>query len=67
MSSPRKTRPAASGITWRSPSSVSTELPDSGYMRAKAAQEKLIVQSRLPYSIVRATQFHDSPRPSSLR
>lgn len=34
-------------------------LPDSGYMRAKAAQEKLIVQSRLPYSIVRATQFHE--------
>jgi uncharacterized protein YbjT (DUF2867 family) len=34
-------------------------LPDSGYMRAKAAQEKLIVESRLPYSIVRATQFHE--------
>ncbi len=33
------------------------ELPDSGYMRAKVAQEKLVEQSDLPYSIVRATQF----------
>ncbi len=32
-------------------------LPDSGYMRAKVAQEKLITGSGLPYSIVRATQF----------
>lgn len=32
---------------------------ESGYMRAKIAQEKLIVQSRLPYSIVRATQFFE--------
>jgi uncharacterized protein YbjT (DUF2867 family) len=32
-------------------------LPDSGYMRAKGAQEKLITESGLPYSIVRATQF----------
>jgi uncharacterized protein YbjT (DUF2867 family) len=32
-------------------------LPDSGYMRAKIAQEKLITESGLPYSIVRATQF----------
>ena len=34
-------------------------LPDSGYMRAKVAQEKLITESGLPYSIVRATQFAD--------
>ena len=33
------------------------ELPDSGYMRAKAAQEKLIEEAAIPYSIVRATQF----------
>jgi uncharacterized protein YbjT (DUF2867 family) len=33
------------------------DLPDSGYMRAKVAQEKLIVDSGLAYSIVRATQF----------
>jgi uncharacterized protein YbjT (DUF2867 family) len=32
-------------------------LPDSGYLRAKVAQERLIVASGLPYSIVRATQF----------
>ena len=33
------------------------ELPESGYMRAKAAQEKLIESATTPYSIVRATQF----------
>jgi uncharacterized protein YbjT (DUF2867 family) len=32
-------------------------LPESGYMRAKVAQEKLITESGLPYSVVRATQF----------
>ena len=34
-------------------------VPDSGYMRAKAAQEKLIKESGTPYSIVRATQFYE--------
>jgi uncharacterized protein YbjT (DUF2867 family) len=34
-------------------------LPDSGYLRAKVAQEKAIVDSGLPYTIVRATQFHE--------
>jgi uncharacterized protein YbjT (DUF2867 family) len=33
------------------------ELPESGYMRAKAAQEKLIEEAGIPYSIIRATQF----------
>ncbi|GBE63690.1 LysR family transcriptional regulator [Mycobacterium sp. MFM001] len=33
------------------------QLPDSGYLRAKVAQEKLIEESGVPYSIVRATQF----------
>jgi uncharacterized protein YbjT (DUF2867 family) len=33
--------------------------PDSGYMRAKVAQEKLIEESGNPYSIVRATQFFE--------
>jgi uncharacterized protein YbjT (DUF2867 family) len=33
------------------------QIPDSGYMRAKAAQEKLIEQAGIAYSIVRATQF----------
>ncbi|MBZ2195044.1 SDR family oxidoreductase [Occultella gossypii] len=35
------------------------ELPDSGYLRAKVAQESLIENSGLPYSIVRATQFFE--------
>ena len=34
-------------------------LPDSGYFRAKVAQEKLIKESPIPYSIVRATQFFE--------
>ena len=34
-------------------------LPDSGYMRAKVAQERLIEGGKVPYTIVRATQFHD--------
>jgi uncharacterized protein YbjT (DUF2867 family) len=34
-------------------------LPNSGYLRAKVAQEKLIEESGLPYSIVRATQFFE--------
>jgi uncharacterized protein YbjT (DUF2867 family) len=32
-------------------------LPDSGYFRAKVAQERIITGSGLPYSILRATQF----------
>lgn len=34
-------------------------VPASGYLRAKAAQEKLITESGAPYSIVRATQFFE--------
>src|SRR3954462_7647926 len=34
-------------------------LPDSGYLRAKVAQEQLIRNSTIPYSIVRATQFFE--------
>lgn len=34
-------------------------LPDSGYMRAKVAQEKLIKDSLIPYTILRATQFFE--------
>ncbi|MBO0677320.1 NAD(P)H-binding protein [Mycolicibacterium sp. S2-37] len=34
-------------------------LPESGYMRAKAVQEKAVSESGLPYTIVRATQFHE--------
>jgi uncharacterized protein YbjT (DUF2867 family) len=31
--------------------------PENGYFRAKVAQEKLIVASGIPYTIIRATQF----------
>jgi uncharacterized protein YbjT (DUF2867 family) len=34
-------------------------LPDSGYLRAKVAQENLIKASKIPYTIVRSTQFFD--------
>ena len=34
-------------------------IPDSGYMRAKIAQEKLIQSAAIPYTIVRATQFFE--------
>ncbi|KMO82839.1 SDR family oxidoreductase [Mycolicibacterium chlorophenolicum] len=34
-------------------------LPDSGYMRAKVVQERTVADSGLPYTIVRATQFHE--------
>lgn len=39
---------------------VGTErLTDSGYMRAKVVQESLIKESKIPYSIVHATQFFE--------
>ena len=37
----------------------SDRLPDSGYLRAKVAQEELIKASSIPYSIVRSTQFFE--------
>src|SRR6185312_5433296 len=33
--------------------------PDNAYFRAKAAQEKLITESSIPFSIVHATQFFE--------
>jgi uncharacterized protein YbjT (DUF2867 family) len=33
--------------------------PDSGYLRAKLAQENLITASGIPYTILRATQFFE--------
>jgi uncharacterized protein YbjT (DUF2867 family) len=33
--------------------------PDNGYFRAKVAQEKLIENSKIPYTIIRSTQFID--------
>jgi uncharacterized protein YbjT (DUF2867 family) len=36
---------------------VGIERTDNGYFRAKVAQEKLIETSRIPYTIIRSTQF----------
>lgn len=37
----------------------SERLPNSGYLRAKVAQETLIKESKIPYTIVRSTQFFE--------
>jgi uncharacterized protein YbjT (DUF2867 family) len=52
---------AAAGVRHHVALSVvnADRLPDSGYMRAKAAQETLIKESKIPYSILRATQFFE--------
>ena len=52
---------AAAGVGHHVALSVvgSDRVPDSGYLRAKVAQEKLIKNSSIPYSIVRATQFFE--------
>lgn len=52
---------AAAGVAHHVVLSVvgTNRLPDSGYFRAKLAQEKLIKQSSIPYSIVHATQFFE--------
>ena len=52
---------AAAGVGHHVALSVvgSDRLPDSGYLRAKVAQEELIKESSIPYSIVRATQFFE--------
>lgn len=52
---------AAAGVTHHvALSVVGTErLSESGYFRAKIAQEKLIKESSIPYSIVHATQFFE--------
>jgi uncharacterized protein YbjT (DUF2867 family) len=51
----------AAGVThYVALSVVGTErMEDSPYMRAKVAQEKLIRESGIPYSIVHATQFFE--------
>jgi uncharacterized protein YbjT (DUF2867 family) len=36
--------------------------PDSGYLRAKVAQEKLIDGASIPYTVLRATQFFEFVR-----
>ena len=52
---------AAAGVGHHVALSVvgSQRLPDSGYLRAKVAQETLIEGSSIPFSIVRATQFFE--------
>ena len=52
---------AAAGVRHHVALSVvgTDRLSGSGYMRAKIAQEKLIEQSSIPYSIVHATQFFE--------
>ena len=52
---------AAAGVGHHVAVSVvgSDRAPDSGYLRAKLAQEKLIAGSRTPYTIVRSTQFFE--------
>src|SRR5207248_8185808 len=37
----------------------SDRLPDSGYLRAKVAQEAEIAAGSIPYTILRATQFFE--------
>src|SRR5438874_4725833 len=52
---------AAAGVRHHVALSVvgSERLLESGYFRAKIAQENLIKSSSIPYSIVRATQFFE--------
>jgi uncharacterized protein YbjT (DUF2867 family) len=52
---------AAAGVAHHVALSVvgSDRLTESGYFRAKIAQEKLIQDSPIPYSIVHATQFFE--------
>jgi uncharacterized protein YbjT (DUF2867 family) len=56
-----QTAEAAAGVAHHvALSVVGTErLTESGYFRAKLAQETLIAESSIPYSIVRATQFFE--------
>jgi uncharacterized protein YbjT (DUF2867 family) len=55
------TAEAAAGVGHHVALSVvgADRLQDSGYMRAKAAQERLIRASRVPYTILQATQFFE--------
>ena len=52
---------AAAGVGHHVALSVvgAARLPESGYLRAKVAQEELIRASPIPWSIVRATQFFE--------
>jgi uncharacterized protein YbjT (DUF2867 family) len=52
---------AAAGVRHHVALSVvgADRLPDSGYLRAKVAQEELVKAGPIPYTIVRATQFYE--------
>jgi uncharacterized protein YbjT (DUF2867 family) len=52
---------AAAGVRHHVALSIvgSERLPDTGYFRAKVAQEALIKASSVPYTILRATQFSE--------
>lgn len=52
---------AAAGVAYHVALSVvgTDRLLDSGYFRAKMAQEKMVEASGVPYTIVRATQFFE--------
>ena len=52
---------AAAGVKHHVALSVvgADRFPDSGYLRAKVAQESLIQASKVPYTILRATQFFE--------
>jgi uncharacterized protein YbjT (DUF2867 family) len=52
---------AAAGVKHHVALSVvgSDRLPESGYLRGKMAQESLIKASKIPYTIVRSTQFFE--------
>ena len=52
---------AAAGVSHHVALSVvgAERLPQSGYLRAKVAQEKLIKEGSIPYSIIHATQFFE--------
>jgi uncharacterized protein YbjT (DUF2867 family) len=52
---------AAAGVAHHVALSVvgSERLPNSGYLRAKVVQEKLIKEGPIPYTIVHATQFFE--------
>ena len=52
---------AAAGVSHHLALSIvgTDRLPDSGYLRAKLAQERLIQASGIPYTILRSTQFFE--------
>jgi uncharacterized protein YbjT (DUF2867 family) len=52
---------AAAGVEHHVALSVvgTDRVPESGYLRAKMAQEKLIKESKIPYTILRSTQFFE--------